>query len=77
MHLQYLCFFDCHADFDVDNVQHRELVNFMGYSAMIYIIIIMSCAAPSGCPGDQGVPGTQGCVWLWGQVSALPPGPAV
>ena len=50
----------------------------MGYSAMIYIIIIiMSCAAPSGCPGDQGVPGTQGCVWLWGQVSALPPGPAV
>ena len=24
---------DCQADFDVDNVQRRELVNFTGYSA--------------------------------------------
>ena len=27
MHLQYLCFFDYPADFDVDNVQRREPVN--------------------------------------------------
>ena len=26
-HLQYLCFFDCQVDFDVDNVQRHELVN--------------------------------------------------
>ena len=30
MHLQYLYFFDCQADFDVDNVQRREVVNFYG-----------------------------------------------
>ena len=30
MHLQYLRCFDCQVDFDVDNVQRRELVNFYG-----------------------------------------------
>ena len=30
MHLWYLCFFDCQVDFDLDNVQCRELVTFYG-----------------------------------------------
>ena len=30
MHLQYLCFCDCHVDVIFDNVQRRELVNVDG-----------------------------------------------
>ena len=30
MYLQYLCFFDCQVDVDVDNVQCCELINVHG-----------------------------------------------
>ena len=39
----YLCFFDCQADFDVDKVQCRELVNFYGVQRYIRVIIIEPC----------------------------------
>ena len=35
----YVCtctFFDCQADFDVDDVERRELVNFYGYTDKSY-----------------------------------------
>ena len=34
-------FFDCQADFDVDNVQRRELVNIYGVKRYIRVIIII------------------------------------
>ena len=34
-------FFDCQADFDVDNVQRRELVNVYGVERDIRVIIII------------------------------------
>ena len=35
-------FLYCQVDFDVDNVQRRELVNFYGVKRYITIIIIIS-----------------------------------
>ena len=35
-------FFDCQADFDVDNVQCRELVNSYGVKRYIRVIIIIT-----------------------------------
>ena len=44
-----MCFFDCQADFDVDNVQRRELVDVYGvyrYIRVIIVIIIKNKAQP-------------------------------
>ena len=34
-------FFDCQADFDVDNVQRRELVHFYGVYRYIRVILLL------------------------------------
>ena len=41
MHLQYLHLFGCQADFDVDNVARRQLVNVYAVCCCIRVIIII------------------------------------